>query len=127
MCKTANRNILFSEFTTIFNHEESVLTQTIKYEDGKTTFIAPKHASLSEANTTFYHYMNLQVTQLDDMCVLQRNGQQITKPVKHSSSMINYELAKTKDCYRNIESKGLGYLERQDGWSFWSFLAHSGH
>ena len=22
---------------------------------------------------------------------------------------------------------GLGYLERQDGWSFWPFLAHSGH
>ena len=89
-----------SEFTTIFNHEESFLTQTIKYEDGKTTFIVPKHASMSEAKTTFYHDINLQVTQLDGMCVLQHNSQKITKPMKHSSSMINYELAKTKDCYR---------------------------
>ena len=26
-----------------------------------------------------------------------------------------------------IDRTGLGYLERQDGWSIWSFLAHSGH
>ena len=33
----------------------------------------------------------------------------------------------SKNHLNEINFKGLGYLERQDSWSFWSFLPHSGH